>query len=110
MSEPPPEPVVDEPPPRRSFDEAKYTFVTGIVEVNGRRQVWLTVRTDGSWLRLFEGDTFEIGSLNGKIVRIYTRHVDILADETVYAVRFGQSLNDGEVVGGGDEEVAASGN
>ena len=72
--------------------------------------MWLTVRTDGKWLRLFEGDTFEIGSLNGKIVRIFTRHVEIEAGETVFAVRFGQSLNDGEVISGTDEEVAATGN
>ena len=45
--------AVTDPPPQeerkspRSFDEAKYTFVTGIIEINGRRQVWLTIRTEG---------------------------------------------------------------
>lgn len=108
VSEPPPEPERnDPPPPRRTFDEAKYTYVTGIVEVNGRRQVWLTVRTDGTWLRLFEGDTFEIGAMYGKVVRIHTRSVEIESEETVYSIRFGQSLYEGQVVSGA-EDVAAS--
>ena len=32
---------------RPAFDAAKFTFVTGIVEVNDRPQVWLTDRTAG---------------------------------------------------------------
>ena len=36
-------PAPPKPTERRSFDETKHTFVTGIVEINGRRQVWLTV-------------------------------------------------------------------
>ncbi len=109
VTDPPPPPVREETPPQRTFDEAKYTFVTGIVEVNGRRQVWLTVRTEGKWLRLFEGDTFQVGSLDGKIVRIHPRHVEILAGQSLVAVRFGQSLDDGEVMSTEEEEVAATG-
>ncbi len=108
ISDPPPPP--EDPPARRSFDEAKYTFVTGIVEVNGRRQVWLSVRTEGKWLRLFEGDTFQIGSLDGKVVRIHIRHVEILADDSLLSVRFGQSLSDGEVISQAKDGVAAAGN
>ena len=104
-----PPPPDEEPPPRRTFDEAKYTFVTGIVEVNGRRQVWLTVRTDGTWLRLHEGDTFQVGAMDGRVLRIYPRSVDIEANDAVYSVRFGQSLHDGQVVREYDDEVATVG-
>ncbi len=108
VSEPPP--PSEEPPPRPTFDEAKYTFVTAIVEVNQRRQVWLTVRTEGKWLRLFEGETFQIGSLNGKIVRIYPRHVEILADTTLLSVRYGESLGEGKVIGESEADVASADN
>ncbi len=100
-----------DPPPtveRRTFDEAKYTYVTGIVEVNGRRQVWLTVRTEGKWLRLYEGDTFQIGSLDGKIVRIFPRYVEILAGQDLRLVRFGQSLHDGEIISQAENGVASA--
>ncbi len=93
---PPPEPVGPPPEQPRRFDEAKYTFVTGIVEVNGRKQVWLTVRTEGKWLRLYEGDEFTVGALEGKVIRIHTRNVEIEDGGRVYSVRFGQSLYDGE--------------
>jgi hypothetical protein len=96
VTDPPPP---EEPPPaRRSFDEAKYTFVTGIVEINGRRQVWLTVRSEGKWLRLFEGDTFQVGAFEGKIVKIYPRYVEIQSQDSVVSVRYGQSISEGEVV------------
>ncbi|MHB0959806.1 MAG: cadherin repeat domain-containing protein [Pirellulaceae bacterium] len=91
-------PPEEAPPPRRSFDEAKYTFVTGIVEVNGRRQVWLTVRSQGKWLRLFEGETFQVGEFEGTIVKIYPRHVEIQSRDSVVAVRYGQSISEGEVI------------
>ena len=43
-AEPPPSAAhVD--PPKPKFDDAEFAFVTGIVEVNGRLQAWITVRT-----------------------------------------------------------------
>jgi hypothetical protein len=105
ITEPPPpeEPAA----PRRTFDEAKYTFVTGIVEVNGRRQVWLTVRTEGELIPLFEGETFQVGSFAGKIVKIHPRHVEIESEGTRVSVRNGQSLSDGDVLEE-DANVASS--
>jgi hypothetical protein len=100
-------PVAEERKSRPTFDEAKYTFVTGIVEINGRRQVWLTVRSEGKWLRLYEGDTFKVGSFEGKIVKIYPRHVEIASQDVLWSVRYGQSINDGEELEGGPN-VAAS--
>ncbi len=105
VAEPPPR---ADPPPRPTFDEAKYTFVTGIVEVNGRRQVWLTLRTEGKRLRLFEGDTFQVGSLDGKVLRIHAREVEIKTSNEVLSVRFGQSLSEGQVLSSTEKEVAAT--
>jgi hypothetical protein len=106
VSDPPPEPEREE--PRPTFDEAKYTFVTGIVQVNGRWQVWLTVRTEGKWLRLFEGDTFQVGAMEGRIERIHPRDVEISTGDALISVRFGKSLHEGQLLRRLDEEVAAS--
>lgn len=104
IGDPPEETVVVKKP---SFDQAKYTYVTGIVEVNGRRQVWLTVRSEGKWLRLFEGETFEVGDFEGKIVKIHLREVEIQAQDETRLVRYGESISEGEVVPK-DPGVAAS--
>jgi hypothetical protein len=91
-------PKVEERRERPSFDEAKYTFVTGIVEINGRRQVWLTVRSQGKWLRLYEGETFHVGTFEGKIVKIHPRHVEIESGDAVWSVRYGQNLSEGQEI------------
>jgi hypothetical protein len=97
---PPPPPVVrteprEPPPPPPSFDHAKHTYVTGITAVDGIPQVWIQIRTKGQSLRLREGDRFEVGSLEGTVVRIGTREVVIeLGDERLLAFQ-GQSLRDG---------------
>jgi len=107
VSDPPP--PRDEPPPARpSFDVAKYTFVTGIVERNGQWEVWLTNRTDGQWLRRLEGETIQIGSFEGKVHRIHARSVEILAGDTLLSVRYGQCIADGQVLANG-RDIAASG-
>ena len=83
--------------------------MTGIVEVNGRRQVWLTVRTQGKWLRLFEGETFQVGAFEGKVIKIHPRHVEIESADTLLSVRYGQSINEGDVLREGKVDVAATG-
>jgi hypothetical protein len=103
-----PPPVEAPPPPRPRFDEARHTFVTGIVEVNGQREVWIHVRTDGRWLKLVEGDSFNVGSFRGTIVAIHPRHVEIQAGTTRVSVRNGQSLNAGEVLTQAADDVVSS--
>lgn len=68
--------VTDPPPPlppepkKLSFDDAKYTVLSGVTEVNGSGEVWLLNRPKGKTLRLSVGDTFEIGSIKGIVKEI----------------------------------------
>ena len=57
------------PPP--GFDQSKFTVLSGVIEVDGERQIWLHNRTrqDGM-LKLRVGDDFEIGSIKGVIESI----------------------------------------
>ncbi len=90
--------VTDPPPPEKpkpvppSFDEAKFAFVSGIVEVNGQWQVWVTSRTDGKLVKLRQGDSFQIGLMKGAIEQINPRYVDIRVEGKLRRVRFGESL------------------
>jgi hypothetical protein len=55
--------------PRSDFDLARYTDVTGIVEVDGQGQVWIHNRTDPAnkvW-KLSAGESFRIGPIQGSV-------------------------------------------
>jgi len=92
---PPPEPSPGDSPPKPPlFDHGKYTFVTAIVEVDGRPQVWIVARTTGKKYRLFEGESFEVGSVKAKILRINHRSVESEVDGRRYEIALGDSLRD----------------
>lgn len=100
---PPPDRPADPPkiaagPPL--FDHGKYTEVTGITEVDGRPQVWIRSRTLGKEFRLFEGESFEVGPLQAKIVQIQVqrRTVTSEVDGKQYLVALGDSLRDAKEV------------
>jgi hypothetical protein len=96
---PPPAPPRVEappPPPPPAFDHGRFTEITGIVEVNGRPQVWIFTRTTGKLLKLFEGDSFEVGATRGRIVHISIdpRNVESEVDGKRYLVAFGDTMAD----------------
>ena len=98
---PPPRPPVvrterKRPPPEPSFDPSKYAFVTAIIEVAGRSQVWIVVRTEGETLKLFEGEPLHVGSIDGKIARITPRHVEIEVDGQRRVIPLGNNLHDAQ--------------
>jgi hypothetical protein len=88
--------VVDPPPPApppAKFDVAQQSVLTGITEISGKRQVWITVRTEGRVLKLSEGDPVDVGTVRGKVSRIDSSHAEITMDSgTVLSVSLGKSL------------------
>lgn len=80
-------------PPK--FDDAKFAYVTGTVEVNGRLQAWITVRTTGEVVRLFEGDPVKIGLLEGRVVSIEPLRIVIETDDQELQVKLGDNLREG---------------
>ncbi len=102
--------VVTDPPPEEpresGFDVAQFTFVTAIVAVDGKPQVWLHNRPEGRLLKLHEGDQFEAGSFRGKIVRIENGAVEIRTGDQTLRMRPGQHLREAEPVS--REKVAAN--
>lgn len=90
--EPRPEP---EPSPQRpEFDEAKYTYLTATVTVGSQPTAWLNNRPKNTRLQLSPGDTFSIGTLQGKIVSVENRQVVIEVDGNQRVLSIGQSLAD----------------
>ena len=77
---------------------SRYTFLTGVVSVNGRPQAWFLNRPEGKQLKLFEGQEFHVGAFSGKILKIHGRDVEIDTERGVICVRNGQNLAEGEPV------------
>ena len=95
-------PKVEAPPKPPAFDAAKYAIITAILEVNNRRQMWLSVQTTGKTFKLFEGDAFEVGAMRGTIGRIGSREVELNVDGKRRLVALGESLNDAADLPPGD--------
>jgi hypothetical protein len=92
--EPEPEPEEPAPEPKPSFDRGKFVFLTAVTEASGRRQAWISLRTEGKLLKLFEGDQFDVGNVSVKVKRIEDRTVDLDSPELEqqWSVSLGQSL------------------
>jgi hypothetical protein len=89
----PPETIVSKP----SFDMAKFVYVTAITESGGRRQTWISLRTEGKTLKLFEGDEFNVGQIPVTVKRIDNSAVELEAAilEKRIRVTLGRSLAEG---------------
>jgi hypothetical protein len=90
----PPSSTAHTEPPKPKFDDAEFAYVTGIVEVGGRAQVWITVRTTGEVLRLFAGDPVKVGQFEGKIVSIEPRTLVLSSDKGEVRVQVGHPLHE----------------
>ena len=77
-------------------DAAKTTFVTAILEVDGRAEVWLVDRTTGKDWKLHEGESLPMESLHGSVKAIGTNDVTIDLGGRIHRYRCGDNLRGGE--------------
>jgi len=92
VTDPPPPPKVEPVKKKLDFDDAKYTFVTAILDIGGTWEVWLTVRTSGTVHKLHEGEKVNIGSIEGKITKVDASMVEIETPEQRIQVALGDNL------------------
>lgn len=96
---PPPPPVVRREPtktvPKPSFDPARFAVLSAIVEAGGRPQAWITVRTTGKTLQLYEGDPIEVGQLKGRVEHIGARDMELVSEGKRLRIPLGQTLSTG---------------
>jgi len=85
------------PPPKPDdFDHSPYCFVTGIVEVDGKFQVWIDLRTEGKKFKLHEGEMFRLGGVRCYVRKIEYDRVQFEAAGGLYKVKIGKSFADYE--------------
>ncbi|KAA1259420.1 hypothetical protein LF1_19520 [Rubripirellula obstinata] len=93
--------IVDPPPPPKpeplklKFDDAKQTVLTGLVQGRGEWTAWLNVRTRDKTLKLRVGDSFEIGSVKGKVVEVSAKSAVLEADGQKFELKLFGNLSEG---------------
>jgi hypothetical protein len=94
----PPRVVVEQPSTERRttpplpFDHSPYCYVTAVVEVNGKPQVWIEIRTEGKKYKLFEGEMFHLGEVRCYVKKIELGKVQFEAVGSLYTIRTGKSF------------------
>lgn len=83
-------------PPKPEFDDAKFAYFTGTIQVDGRYQAWIHVRTTNETLRLFEGDDVKVGLFDGKVLSIEPRAIVVQNGDQQLRVDLGENLRDGK--------------
>jgi Tfp pilus assembly protein PilO len=78
-----------------AFDHVKYVFVTGVTRRDGKPSVWLKARTTDQQFILTEGDSFQVGSIQGTVKRIGDREVEIEIEGRRRTVPLGENLRSG---------------
>jgi hypothetical protein len=53
-----------------AFDDAKYTVLVGVIDIDGKGEVWLHRRAADRTVVLHVGDKFEVGSIKGTVTEI----------------------------------------
>ena len=86
------EPEVEAEP--AEFDEAQQTVLTGLTQSKGEWTAWLHIRTRGEILYLREGDTFEVGQIQGKVVEVTHSHAVLEHDGQRVVLRQDTTLAD----------------
>jgi hypothetical protein len=76
-------------------DAAKSTFVTAILAVDGRGEVWLVDRTTGKDRKLHVGEQLEVGSLRGTVKSIGTHDLVVDVGGRLRRYRSGDNLGSG---------------
>jgi hypothetical protein len=98
----PPRPAAEQTVEKREppFDHAEHARATGIVSSNGNAKVWIYVRTTGDKYWLNEGETFKVGDLECRIVKIDEQKNSFVfeAEGQQYSVKIGSSLREGQLV------------
>ena len=88
----PPPPPNEEPEEEMKFDDAKQTYLTGLVQGSDDWTAWMNVRTRGTTLKLRVGDEFEIGSVRGMVESIDADRVTIKIDDKLISLTSGGTL------------------
>jgi hypothetical protein len=74
-------------------DAASQAFLTAVLETNGRRQAWFTLRGADQVLKLSIGDPISVGAFHGAVAQIDEQDVILQADQERWLITIGESVS-----------------
>lgn len=100
VSDPPPPPRQEDPPPppKPGLEKALFAEITAITGSGGRKQIWVSIKSEGRTVRVGEGESFQVGEVDATVVTINSRDAEVVAADRVYRVSLGQELVEATVV------------
>jgi len=75
-----------------SADASDNTYLTSVNYVNGQPEVWFSVRTTDSLMRLHKGDALEVGTFKGTVADVFDNDVVLEADGERWLITVGECL------------------
>jgi hypothetical protein len=93
--------VTEQPPaqkPKLDFDHARFTVLTAVLDLNGKREIWLDVRPLDQTFKLHQGDAFEIGSIKGQVAEIGLHDFSFISDGKLRKLAKGNILEQAQVI------------
>jgi hypothetical protein len=73
-------------------DPTDYTYLTAVNYVDGQPEVWFTVRTSDTVLKLRKGETIDVGQFKGVVADISDADVVLESDGERWLLTIGESL------------------
>lgn len=77
-----------------SPDSSDFTFVTAINEVDGKPQVWFTIRSSDEVVKRSVGESLQVGSLELEIVEAFGSEVIVAVDGERWLLTLGDKITD----------------
>ena len=73
-------------------DPTEHAYVTAIQHVDGRPEVWFTLRTEDKVVKLKQGESLQVGQFSGKLVEVSDDDVILESEGQRWLVSLGESL------------------
>ncbi len=74
------------------FDHSPYCYITSVVEVDDKPQVWIDIRTEGQKYKLYEGEHFRLGEVRCTVKKIEFDRVHVEAAGGMFTIKVGNSF------------------
>lgn len=90
------------------FDEARYTVLVAVIDLDGQGEIWLSNRVANQVLTLHQGDQFSIGSIKGTVSQINERDFAFTSEGKLRKLAWGEFLVQAQVIGDAPSAAAAT--
>ena len=75
-----------------SLDDAFFTFLTGSIEIDGKKIAWIRNRATNQKREIQEGDTLDVADIHGVVKSITDQHLILEIDGKPWMLSLGENF------------------